>query len=118
MRNSNISSPSLEKVVVGAVCLGRDWLGLTIQSIYMSPGYIRHFNRERGKGHTKLQLVFFLSLFTWILLEPKLRNLRLSSEARAAIGMDSRKLFDSSSSTRLETPEHNIKVDLYTYQDL
>ena len=61
MRNSNISSPSLEKVVVGAVCLGRDWLGLTIQSIYMSPGYIRHFNRERGKGHTKLQLVFFLS---------------------------------------------------------
>ena len=49
---------------------------------------------------------------TWILFEPKLRNLRLSSEARAAIGMDSRKLFDSSSSTRLETPEDNIKVDL------
>ena len=81
----------------------------------MSPGYIRHFNREAGreagKGNTKLQAIFSF-LFTWILFEPKLRNLRLSSAARAAIGMDSRKLFDSSSSTRLETPEDNIKVDL------
>ena len=104
-------------MVVGAVWLGRDWLGLTIQSIYMSPGYIRHFNTEARQEKHKIPGYFFY-LFTWILFEPKLRNLRLSSEARAAMGMDSRKLFDSSSSTRLETPEHNIKVDLYTYHDV
>ena len=42
---------------------------------------------------------------TWILFDPKLRNLRLLRAARAAIGTLVRKLFDRSSSTRLTRPE-------------
>ena len=42
---------------------------------------------------------------TWILFDPKLRNLRLLRAARAAIGTLVRKLLDKSSSTRLTRPE-------------
>ena len=46
-----------------------------------------------------------MTSITWILFDPRLRNLRLLRAARAAIGTLVRKLLDRSSSTRLTRPE-------------
>ena len=70
------------------------------------------------KSDFKLSLIFRMDIYeiaavcivllicTFILFEPRLRNFKFFRDASAAIGMDSRKLFDNSNSTRLDTPKN------------
>ena len=50
-------------------------------------------------------------IFTWILFEPRLRNLRLLRSANAPTGIDDRKLYERSSSTRFVRSIIKIKTD-------
>ena len=113
MRNSNISS--LATTSWSQFRESACWRGLAEPGIaganyskylHVAGWVTSDISIQREEGKREIAGYFFL--FTWILFEPRLRNLRLSRAARAAMGMDSRKLFESSSSTRLETPEDNI----------